>query len=73
VTYSDFVYKELVVYAIASLHRNIPSMFDGFKPSERKIIFTSLETEQFDEVKVEDFCGHYFQSLWIQTCQCEHL
>jgi hypothetical protein len=39
VTYSDFVYKELVVYAIASLHRNIPLMFDGYKPPEKKTNF----------------------------------
>ncbi|OLP86475.1 DNA topoisomerase 2-beta [Symbiodinium microadriaticum] len=38
VSYKDFVDKELVLFAKANVTRAIPSMVDGFKPSQRKLI-----------------------------------
>lgn len=35
----DFVNKELVQFSIANCQRSIPSMLDGLKPGQRKILF----------------------------------
>merc|ERR1712137_1077775 len=39
VYFSDFVNKELVVFSKYDTMRSIPSMVDGFKPSQRKVMF----------------------------------
>ena len=36
VRYDDFINKELILFSRADLLRSIPSMVDGFKPSQRK-------------------------------------
>ena len=36
VSYSDFINKELILFSMADNVRSIPSMIDGFKPSQRK-------------------------------------
>lgn len=47
----DFVGKELIQYFVSACSRGIPSMFDGFKPSQRKVIYTMLKRGN-DEIKV---------------------
>ncbi|KAI3877711.1 hypothetical protein MKW98_020192, partial [Papaver atlanticum] len=39
---SHFVDTELVQFSAANLQRNIPSMVDGLKPTQRKILFTRV-------------------------------
>lgn len=39
VTLSDFVNKELIHFSMADTVRSIPSMCDGLKPGQRKIMF----------------------------------
>jgi len=39
VSYSDFVHKELVHFAKYDVMRSIPSIADGFKPSQRKVMY----------------------------------
>ena len=36
-SYTDFVAKELVHFSKYDVHRSIPSMVDGFKPTQRKV------------------------------------
>jgi DNA topoisomerase-2 len=48
---SDFITEEYILYARASLTRAIPSVLDGLKPSQRKIIHTLLGTKD-KEIKV---------------------
>ena len=38
INYSDFINKELILFSMADLQRSIPSMVDGLKPGQRKII-----------------------------------
>lgn len=38
ITFSDFVNKELVLFSIADCERSIPSLVDGLKPSQRKVL-----------------------------------
>uniref|UniRef100_M4BBA0 DNA topoisomerase 2 n=1 Tax=Hyaloperonospora arabidopsidis (strain Emoy2) TaxID=559515 RepID=M4BBA0_HYAAE len=37
--YTDFVNKELILFSMADNIRSIPSVLDGFKPSQRKVLF----------------------------------
>ncbi len=39
VSYMDFINKELVLFSNLDNERSIPSIVDGFKPGEKKIIF----------------------------------
>lgn len=43
ISYSDFINKELIHFSNDDNIRSIPSIWDGLKPSQRKILFTVLE------------------------------
>ena len=58
ISYSDFVNKELILFSRADLQRSIPSMIDGLKPSQRKIIYCSFKKKLFKEIKVAQFIGY---------------
>lgn len=58
VKYSDFVNKELIQFSIADLQRSIPSMVDGLKPGQRKILFCSFKRNLVKEAKVAQFSGY---------------
>ena len=38
ISYNEFVNKELVLYAKYDVERMIPSVVDGFKPGQRKVM-----------------------------------
>ncbi|XP_059462496.1 DNA topoisomerase 2 isoform X2 [Corylus avellana] len=58
IKYSDFVNKELILFSMADLQRSIPSMVDGLKPGQRKIIFSSFKKNFIKEAKVAQFSGY---------------
>ncbi|CAA0808911.1 DNA topoisomerase 2 [Striga hermonthica] len=58
VKYRDFVHKELILYSMADLQRSIPSMVDGLKPGQRKILFCSFKRNFIKEAKVAQFSGY---------------
>jgi len=58
VSYSDFVNKELVLYAKANVIRSIPSMVDGFKPSQRKVLYGAFKRKLKNDVKVAQLVGY---------------
>lgn len=43
ISVTDFINKELVQYSIAACNRAIPSLIDGLKTTQRKILFTCLK------------------------------
>ncbi|GKB44248.1 DNA topoisomerase 2, partial [Tanacetum coccineum] len=55
IRYSDFMNKEFKQYAKADLQRSIPSMVDGLKPHERKILFYALKKPIIQEIEVTQF------------------
>ena len=57
VTYSDFVNKELVLFSNMDNERSIPSLVDGFKPGQRKVMFTCIKRNDKHEVKVAQLAG----------------
>lgn len=58
IKYSDFVNKELILFSMADLQRSIPSMVDGLKPGQRKILFCSFKRNFVKEAKVAQFSGY---------------
>ncbi|XP_034948461.1 DNA topoisomerase 2 [Chelonus insularis] len=57
VSYSDFINSELVLFSNYDNVRSIPSMIDGFKPGQRKVIYTCLKRNDKNEVKVAQLAG----------------
>ncbi|KAJ1280587.1 hypothetical protein BS78_04G244200 [Paspalum vaginatum] len=58
VKYRDFINKELILFSMADLQRSIPSMVDGLKPGQRKILFCSFKRNFVKEAKVAQFSGY---------------
>ncbi|XP_052142944.1 DNA topoisomerase 2 [Oryza glaberrima] len=58
IKYSDFINKELIQFSMADLLRSIPSMVDGLKPGQRKILFCSFKRNLVKEIKVAQFSGY---------------
>lgn len=57
ITYSEFVNKELIHFSNDDNIRSIPSLYDGLKPSQRKILFTLLENKSNDKIKVANLAS----------------
>lgn len=57
VTYQDFVNKELVLFSNLDNERSIPSVMDGLKPGQRKVVFTCFIRNDKREVKVAQLAG----------------
>ena len=64
ITYSDFIDKDLIFFSDYDNVRSIPSICDGFKPSQRKIFYTIL-TKNYNssdkEVKVSNLANETSQ------------
>ena len=41
-TLTDFVNKDLIHFSMEDCERSIPNLCDGFKPSQRKILYSAL-------------------------------
>ena len=50
--YKDFVNKELILFSVADCMRSIPSLCDGLKPGQRKILFACFKRRLKKEIKV---------------------
>lgn len=53
---TDFINKELIIFSMADNLRSIPSVIDGLKPGQRKIMWVSLERLR-KETKVQSLAG----------------
>ncbi|XQJ28471.1 DNA topoisomerase ii [Leishmania guyanensis] len=58
VSYRDFVDKELILFSIADCERSIPSAIDGFKPGQRKILFSCFKRNLVNSIKVVQLAGY---------------
>mmetsp|Transcript_78448 Transcript_78448/g.139080 ORF Transcript_78448/g.139080 Transcript_78448/m.139080 type:complete len:1248 (-) Transcript_78448:91-3834(-) len=58
VSYRDFINKELVLFSKANVIRAIPSIMDGFKPSQRKVLFGCFKRKLKNDVKVAQLTGY---------------
>lgn len=58
VGYNTFVHDELVHFSNYNLERSIPSVCDGLKRSQRKILFCCLKRRLVKEIKVAQLSGY---------------
>ena len=57
-SFSQFVNNELINFSIADLERSIPNMMDGFKPSQRKVIYGCIKKNLYSDMKVAQLSGY---------------
>lgn len=57
VSYSDFINRELILFSNTDNERSIPSLVDGLKPGQRKVLFTCFKRADKKEVKVAQLAG----------------
>ncbi len=58
VPYPDFINKDLIHFSNYNLERAIPSVMDGLKVSQRKILYAALKRNLTSEVRVAQFAGY---------------
>ena len=58
VDYSSFIHDELIHFSNGDNIRSLPSVNDGFKPSQRKILFGCLKRNLKAEVRVAQLAGY---------------
>jgi DNA topoisomerase-2 len=59
ISYHDFIHKELKHFSVYDLERSLPSICDGLKPSQRKVLFGCLKRNLFNkEIKVAQLSGY---------------
>lgn len=57
ITYTDFINKELILFSMADNIRSIPSVIDGFKPTQRKVLYTCFKRNLKKDMKVVELAG----------------
>ena len=58
INYSDFINRELVLFSQCDNVRSIPHIIDGFKPSQRKVLYACFKKKLKNEIKVAQLAGY---------------
>jgi DNA topoisomerase-2 len=58
ISYKDFINKELIHFSKYDCDRSIPNLIDGFKTSQRKILYSAFKRNLTSEIKVAQFSGY---------------
>lgn len=57
ITFHDFIHKDLKHFSNYDIERSIPSICDGMKPSQRKILYAGIHKNINTAMKVSQFAG----------------
>jgi DNA topoisomerase II len=57
-SYDDFVNRDLIHFSHYNLERSIPSVMDGLKTSQRKILFSAFKRNLTTKIKVAQLAGY---------------
>ncbi|KAL2754451.1 hypothetical protein ACRALDRAFT_2138956 [Sodiomyces alcalophilus JCM 7366] len=66
ITYNDFVNRELILFSMADNIRSIPSVLDGMKPGQRKVMFACFKRNLIKDHKVADLSGYVSEQTSYQ-------
>ncbi|KAF3942273.1 hypothetical protein ABW19_dt0203736 [Dactylella cylindrospora] len=66
ISYDDFINKELILFSMADNIRSIPSVIDGLKPGQRKVLFGCFKKKLAKEVKVQSLAGYVLDHTHYQ-------
>tara|TARA_B000000557_G_scaffold203230_1_gene168622 strand:- start:1377 stop:4868 length:3492 start_codon:yes stop_codon:yes gene_type:complete len=58
VPYNEFINRELIHFSNYDLQRSIPSIMDGLKPSQRKILYGCFKRKLTKEIRVAQLAGY---------------
>ena len=58
VSYEDFVNRDLIHFSNYNLERSIPSVMDGLKTSQRKILYSAFKRNLKSEIRVAQLAGY---------------
>lgn len=58
ITYTDFVNRELILFSMADNLRSIPSVVDGLKPGQRKVVYACFKRNLTKDKKVVELAGY---------------
>ncbi|KAJ7031541.1 DNA topoisomerase II [Mycena alexandri] len=58
ISYSEFINKELILFSMADNIRSIPSVADGLKPGQRKVMWGCFKRNMKKELKVAQLIGY---------------
>ncbi len=58
ISYDDFVNRELILFSMADNMRSIPSVVDGLKPGQRKVMFAAFTRNIVKDIKVVELAGY---------------
>lgn len=54
----EFINKELILFSVADNMRSIPSVMDGLKPGQRKVLYGCFKRNLKSEIKVVQLAGY---------------
>ena len=54
----EFIEKELIHFSNSDTKRSIGSLYDGLKPSQRKILYCCFKRKLFQEIRVAQLAGY---------------
>ena len=57
-SYENFINKELIHFSNADNIRSLPSVIDGLKPSQRKVLYSCFKRNLKNEIKVAQLTGY---------------
>ena len=60
-TYDNFINKELILFSMADNLRSIPSVIDGLKPGQRKVMYACFKRNLIRDMKVVELSGYVSQ------------
>lgn len=62
ITIKDFIHRELIHFSNYDNIRSIPLLADGFKPSQRKVLYACFTKNLKNEIKVAQFASYVAES-----------
>lgn len=69
-TYESFFNNEFIEFSMSDNIRSIPSIMDGLKPSQRKILYTLFKKNFKDDIKVELLMGSVLEQSAYHHGSC---